>query len=595
MPPRGGRNGKLEKPRDAKGTIVRTLKYMMNYRYVVLILLLCTFVSNIGNLLGPLFAGKAIGGASFADDMVGRVDFDTVFHYAKLMLIAYLASNVLSFTVNLGMMRVSRKVAQKMRKDVFEKLMVLPVSYFDSHQAGDIISRVSYDIDVVSTCLATDVVQVLTSLVTVVGSFIMMCAISLPLVTCMVITLPAAILYTRYMGKRTRPRYAKRSAAYGKMNGYVEEMFSGQKTILAYAYEDDVCGDFSNINHEAADAYRDADVLGMTMGPTIGMINNLGMAMIGLLGALLYMWRIVGMEQISSFVLYSRKFTGPINEIANIINEIYSALAAAERVFALLDQPEEVADLPHATVLSNVKGDVEASHVSFGYVPGKTILHDLSLKAEPGQTIAIVGHTGAGKTTIINLLMRFYDVDSGEIRVDGNELHDITRDSLRRAYAMVLQDTWVFRGTIFENIAYGKEGATMDEVVAVAKAARIHNYIMRLPEGYNTIISEDGGNISKGQKQLLTIARAMLYDTQMLILDEATSNVDTNTEQQVQKAMQELMKGKTSFVIAHRLSTIQHADKILVMEHGDVLEQGTHEELMEKKGTYYKLYASQFE
>ncbi|MDE6107657.1 MAG: ABC transporter ATP-binding protein/permease, partial [Oscillospiraceae bacterium] len=297
----------------------------------------------------------------------------------------------------------------------------------------------------------------------------------------------------------------------------------------------------------------------------------------------------------SSFVLCSRKFSGPINEIANIINEIYSALAAAERVFALLDQPEEVADLPHAVTLTDVKGDVEADHVSFGYVPGKTVLHDLNLKAEPGKTVAIVGHTGAGKTTIINLLMRFYDVDSGEIRVDGNELHDVTRDSLRRSYAMVLQDTWVFRGTIFENIAYGKEGATMEEVVAAAKAARIHSYIMKLPEGYNTVISEDGGNISKGQKQLLTIARAMLYDTSMLILDEATSNVDTNTERQVQKAMQELMRGKTSFVIAHRLSTIQHADKILVMEHGDVMEQGTHEELMAKKGTYYKLYASQFE
>ena len=272
-----------------------------------------------------------------------------------------------------------------------------------------------------------------------------------------------------------------------------------------------------------------------------------------------------------------------------------AALAAAERIFALLDQPEETADLPGAQALTDVKGEVEARHVSFGYLPGRTVLHDLSLKAEPGQTIAIVGHTGAGKTTIINLLMRFYDVDSGEIRVDGKELHQLTRSSLRRAYAMVLQDTWVFRGTIFENIAYGKEGATREEVIAAAKAARIHDYIMQLPDGYDTIISEDGGNISKGQKQLLTIARAMLYDTQMLILDEATSNVDTNTEQKVQKAMQELMRGKTSFVIAHRLSTIQNADKILVMEHGDVMEQGTHAELMAQKGVYYKLYASQFE
>ena len=590
MPPVGSR-GNIEKPKDAKGTLRRLLQYMTVYRYVLLALLLCTFASNIGNLLGPSFAGKAIGAAVGQ----GQVDFDTVAYYAKCMLAAYLFSNILSFLVNQVMMRMGRRVAYKMRKDVFDKLMTLPVKYFDRNQAGDIISRVSYDIDVVTTCLSADLIQILTGIVTVVGSFVMMCIISPPLVACLCVTLPLSIFFTRYMSKRTRPLYSKRSAAYGEMNGYVEEMFSGQKTILAYAYEDDVCRDFSAINQKAADAYCAADTLGMTTGPTINMINNLGLSIVGMAGAALYMLGLAGMEQISSFVLYSRKFCGPVNEIANIINEIYSALAAAERVFALLDQPEEVADLPQALPLSEVQGDVEARHVSFGYLPGKTILHDLSFKAEPGQTIAIVGHTGAGKTTIINLLMRFYDVDSGEIRVDGKGLLDITRDSLRRAYAMVLQDTWVFEGTIFENIAYGKEGATLDEVIQAAKAARIHNYIMQLPAGYDTVISEDGGNISKGQKQLLTIARAMLYDTQMLILDEATSNVDTNTEQKVQKAMQQLMQGRTSFVIAHRLSTIQNADKILVMEHGDVMEQGTHQELMAKKGVYYRLYASQFE
>ena len=544
MPPRGPRV-KAEKPRDARGTLIRTLRYMVNYRYLVLFLLVCTFASNVGNLLGPSFAGKAIGAAVGP----GQVDFATVSHYAKYMLAAYLFSNIMSFLVNQGMMLTGRRVANQMRRDVFNKLMTLPVSYFDRNQAGDIISRVSYDIDVVTTSLSSDLVQIMTSIVTVVGSFLMMCIISPPMTV----------------------------------------------IILAYAYENDVCEEFSGINHKAADAYCAADTVGMTTGPTVNLINNLGLSLIGLLGAVLYMFGLTGMEQISAFVLYSRKFSGPINEIANIINEIYSALAAAERVFTLLDQPEEPADLPDAEVLSDVEGKVEAEHVSFGYLPGRTILHDLNLKAEPGQTVAIVGHTGAGKTTIINLLMRFYDVDSGEIRVDDKELHHLTRSSLRRAYAMVLQDTWVFQGTIFDNIAYGKEGATREEVVAAAKAARIHDYIMRLPDGYDTIISEDGGNISKGQKQLLTIARAMLYDTQMLILDEATSNVDTNTEQKVQKAMQELMRGKTSFVIAHRLSTIQNADKILVMEHGDVMEQGTHEELMAKKGVYYRLYASQFE
>jgi ATP-binding cassette subfamily B protein len=596
MPGPGDRGGKKEKPKDAKGTLRRIIRYLMAYRWLVLLFLAFALLSNVGNLMGPRFAGRAIGAAEAGYRQgPGHVDMGQVTHYALLMLGCYVGGNILGFAVNMGMMRIGRRVARNMRRDVFNKLMTLPVGYFDRHQAGDIISRVSYDIDVVSTSLSADVIQILTALVTVVGSFIMMCAISIPLVLCMAATIPVSIAFTRYMGKRTRPLYSKRSAAYGEMNGFAEEMFTGQKTILAYAQEERVCDDFSRINRKAAEAYRDADGMGVRMGPTVGMISNFGLAAIGMGGSIFYMLGMVGLEQISSFVLYSRKFSGPINEISNIINEIFSALAAAERVFRLLDEPEEVKDIYGAVELADCRGHVQAEEVSFGYEPGKTVLHSLDLEATPGQTVAIVGPTGAGKTTVINLLMRFYDPDSGRILLDEREDREYTMDSLRRAYAMVLQDTWVFRGTIFENIAYGKENATMEEVVAAAKAAHIHGYIMRLPQGYHTVISEDGGNISKGQKQLLTIARAMLYDTSMLILDEATSNVDTNTERQVQKAIRTLMAGRTSFVIAHRLSTIQNADHILVVDHGDVVEQGTHESLMVQKGFYYRLYASQFE
>ncbi|HPU63152.1 MAG TPA: ABC transporter ATP-binding protein, partial [Mobilitalea sp.] len=463
------------------------------------------------------------------------------------------------------------------------------------NQAGDIISKFSYDIDTINTSLSSDLIQVCTSFITVIGSLIMMIIISPVLVLVMLVTIPLSLLYTRYMAKKVRPLFRTRSKKLGDLNGFVEEMVSGQMTIKAYAAENSVMEKFDRINKETVDAYYEAEYYGSMTGPTVNFINNLSLSLITVLGAVLYLFGKMTLGNISSFVQYSRKFSGPINEMANIISELQSAMAAAERVFKLMEEIPELPDKENANELSEIKGDVKMEGVSFGYLPDKEIIKNLFLHARPGCLTAIVGPTGAGKTTIINLLMRFYDIWDGAIWVDGNEIRDVTRKSLRRSYAMVLQDTWLFSGTIFDNIAYGKENATMDEVVAAAKTAGIHSYIKRLPQGYYTVINEDGMNISKGQKQLLTIARAMLMDAKMLILDEATSNVDTRTEIKIQKAMRKLMENKTCFVIAHRLSTIQGADNILVVDQGDVVEQGTHNELMAKKGFYYKLYNSQFE
>ncbi len=582
----------MVKPKDSRGALRRLLAYLGAFKLPILLVAVLCVTSNILALWGPNLAGSAINAAAAGP---GKVDFSLVSYYAGRMLLVYVSSSLISIMIHVIMVNVSRRVARKMRQDIFDKLMRLPVGFFDRNLAGDIISRASYDVDVISTCMATDVVSILTSVVTVTGALIMMVSISPALSLAALVTVPASIAYTTHMRKLTQPRFAKRSRSYGAMNGFVEEMLSGQKTILAYAHEDRVDARYAEINGAAAQAYYDADSLGMTIGPTMGFINNICLSLIALLGSILYMNGAIGLGSISSFVLYSRKFSGPINEVANVINELFSALAAAERVFSLMDQAEEKHDIPDAEVLDSVKGDVRLEHVSFGYDPGRTIIHDLSMRADAGKLIAIVGPTGAGKTTIINLLMRFYDVDRGAVLVDEKDIRGLTRRSLRSSYAMVLQDTWVFRGTIRENIAYGRENATMDEVVAAARAARIHPFIMRLPQGYETVISEDGGNISKGQKQLLTIARAMLYDARMLILDEATSNVDTSTERHIQKGMRDLMTGRTCFVIAHRLSTIRNADLILVLDHGDVKEQGTHESLMAAKGFYYRLYRSQFE
>ncbi len=583
---------KTDKPKDTKYVLQRLWRYIYQYKWMLVMAITLTVGSNLLALVGPMLSGYAIDAIQPGK---GKVIFQTVIYYAGWMIVFYIVSSILSYLLAVLMLRLSQRIVRRMREDVFTKLVALPVGYFDRNQAGDIISRISYDIDTVNTSLSTDVVQICASVITVVGSLIMMILISPRLVLVMLVTIPLSIFYTRYMAKKVRPLFRKRSAKLGELNGFVEEMVSGQKTIKAYAAEAAVMGRFDRINTETVDAYYNAEYYGSMTGPTVNFINNLSLSLITVFGAILYLFKQMTLGNISSFVQYSRKFSGPINEAANIISELQSALAAAERVFKLIDEKPETADKTEAKELIEVRGDVEVQGASFGYLPEKTIIRNLYLHAKPGSLTAIVGPTGAGKTTIINLLMRFYDIWEGKILVDGDETRDLTRSSLRKAFAMVLQDTWLFSGTIFENIAYGKEDATMEEVISAAKMAGMHSYIKRLPEGYHTIVNEDGMNISKGQKQLLTIARAMLLNANMLILDEATSNVDTRTEIKIQKAMRKLMEQKTCFVIAHRLSTIQNADNILVIDQGNVVEQGTHGELMEKKGFYYRLYNSQFE
>ncbi len=589
---RSGDRRQFEKRKVPVGKILKRLwQYIGKYRILVVLALFFSTTSSVLGLIGPKLSGTAINAIRGIND----VDFPVVLECVLWMLVCYIGSSVLGYVLHFVMLKLSRSVSRQMRQDVFQNLTRLPVGYFDRYQTGDIISTVTYDIDTVNQSLSNDLLQILQSFITVSVALAMMLSIAPVLVLVFLFTIPATFFFTKWITTRVRPLFSNRSRKLGELNGFVEEMLQGQKTIRAYGREKAVLERFDQKNTDAVNAYAKAEADGTITGPSVNLINNISIALISTFGAVLYLNGVVKLGDLSSFIQYSRRFSGPITEVANIVSELQSAFAAAERVFRLIDAQPETQDTEDAQELVDVQGDVRLEGVDFSYIPGQPIIQNLDLHAKPGSLTAIVGPTGAGKTTIINLLMRFYDVDKGHIYVDGKDIRQLTRSSLRRAYSMVLQDTWLFHGTIFDNIAYGKPGATMEEVVAAAKAAHIHSYISRLPNGYDTVLSDNGTSISKGQKQLLTIARAMLLDAHMLILDEATSNVDTRTEQRIQSAMRTLMEGKTCFVIAHRLSTIRSADNILVLDGGKVVEQGTHESLMAQKGFYCNLYQSQFD
>ncbi len=595
-------NSKREKmnTKRTKGIFIRLCGYVLHYWYLFVPAIILTLFSNQLALLGPKYSGIAIDALSTT-----TVDFDAVYENAVKMIVCYVVSAVTSYMLSVIMIFMSQKIAFTIRKQLFEKLTSLPVNFFDTHPTGDIISHISYDVDTVNSSLSHDLVQIMTSIYTVVGSLIFMWNISKPLIAVFLITIPVSLLFTRYRSKKVRPLFRLRSKKLGELNGYAEEMLSGCRSIHAYSRQQEISNRFNKRNTDSMNAYYEADYHGCVMGPSMMFINNLSISLVMILGGILYMFSQSGTAKagsiffitlggVAQFVQYSRKFAGPINEFANILTELQSAFSAAERIFNILDEEPETLDRENAIVLENPKGKVDFKNIVFGYTKDKIILKGIDFSALEGKTVAIVGPTGAGKTTIINLLMRFYDANSGVITVDNIDSTLYTRNSLRKAYTMVLQDTWLFAGTVFDNIAYGKENATMEEVIEAAKAAKIHSYIESLPDGYDTLLTDDGVNISKGQRQLITIARAMISKSNMLILDEATSNVDSRTEIQIQEAMNELMRGKTCFVIAHRLSTIQKSDVILVLQDGVITEQGNHQELLNLKGFYSTLYNSQF-
>lgn len=601
--PKGGPMGgamPVEKAKDFKGTLNRLMGYLKHYKMQIFYVFAAAIISTIFSIVSPKILGKATT-KIFEGVMLktrgtpgAGIDFNYIRKILITLIVLYIISSIFNYIQQYIMAGVAQKTVYDMRRDVYDKLNKLPLKFFDSHTHGELLSRVSNDIDNISATLQQSITQLITSIVTIIGVIIMMLTISPLLTLITIITLPLGVVFVRPVIKRSQGFFIKQQRVIGELNGHVEEMYTGHDVIKSFNREKNSIDKFKGINSELYDAAWKAQFMSGIMMPVMNFTSNLGYVFVSVIGGILVGRGKIQIGDVQAFIQYSKQFGQPISQTANIANIIQSTVASAERVFELLDEEEMEPDATNNKYIKDPKGKVTFDHVKFGYNPEHILINDMSIDVKPGQMVAIVGPTGAGKTTLINLLLRFYELNGGKILIDDVDIKDMKRDDLRELFGMVLQDTWLFKGTIKENIAYGSKEVTDEHIVAVAKAANANHFIMTLPKGYDTEINEEASNISQGQKQLLTIARAMIKDPKILILDEATSSVDTRTEINIQKAMNKMMEGRTSFVIAHRLSTIKDADIILVMKDGDVIEKGNHEELLNQGGFYADLYNSQF-
>lgn len=590
----GGPGGMIrEKPKNVRATLGKLLRYIGKNKYSVILIIITTIITTILSLLGPTLQGKAIDAITITSERVS-VDFDSLIRILVIMAVVYLASTAIQIVQGIASAKISQDTVYNMRKDLFRKISYLPISYVDTHAHGDIMSRMTNDVDNISQTLSSSITSLISAVLTLIGAFAMLIKYDWRMALISLVTIPLTVVVSMLLSKLMRKYFIARQVLLGQLNTQVEEMVSGYKTVMAYGKEDDACREFAKISEEFRVCSIKANVWGGIMGPAMNIINNLNYLIVAASGAYFTVKGAISVGDVQAILQYSRQLSQPINQISNQYANILTAIAGAERVFNILDTPDEIDEGKKSLDIPHMKGNIDFNHIDFSYVEGKKVIKDFNLKVKQGQKIALVGATGSGKTTIVNLLTRFYDIDSGSITIDGINIKDIPKNELRSAIAIVLQDTVLFHDTIGNNIKYGKLDATDEDVVKAAEFAEAREFIERLPDGYNTVLSEGGSNLSQGQRQLLSIARAALADPKILILDEATSSVDTRTEMHIQQAMVALMKNRTSLIIAHRLSTIRDADVIIVMKDGQVMESGNHEELLEKKGVYYGLYQNQF-